>query len=463
MIQSQDWNPMPRQIDALERTEFEVLYGGARGGGKTDAGMGFLTYDYLHPLYRALVIRKNALDLTDWLDRAGRFYARVGAEVVGSTVRFRKGGIIRTGHLKDDNAYQKYQGHEYQKMLIEEVTQIPSETNYKKLAASCRSTVPGLIPQIFSTANPDGPGFNWVKKRFRLHGIPKKPIRAVDEITGLPKVFIPARVQDNRYLMENDPGYIAMLNGLPDGLREAWRDGSWDEPIVPGAYYTMALLQATRENRIKLVPHDVTLPVHTVWDLGIGEQLVCGFFQRVTNEIRIIDEWQGEGSDGLPQASVMLQRKAQERGFRYGKHFAPHDGKKTETGTGLTIVQTASKLNLRFDPVPSVSISDGITLALMMLPRLWISEPYTELFLSAIRQYRKTWDEQRLDWKDEPHKDWTNHFADLLRYAALVEDQMTNEEAPAFKDTSAAPVSEYEGGQYEERIPMLDGKPLAMM
>src|SRR6266516_4403133 len=118
-----DWLPTPRQTEALERTEFEILYGGARGGGKTDAGMGFLTYDYEHSLYRALVIRKNALDLTDWLDRASRFFIRVGAGVVGNTVRFKKGGVIRTGHLKDDNAYQKYQGHEYHKILIEEVSQ----------------------------------------------------------------------------------------------------------------------------------------------------------------------------------------------------------------------------------------------------------------------------------------------------------------------------------------------------
>jgi hypothetical protein len=70
----------------------------------------------------------------------------------------------------------------------------------------------------------------------------------------------------------------------------------------------------------------------------------------------------------------------------------------------------------------------------MMFPRLYISEPYCEQFLSAVRQYRKIWDEQRLDWKEEPYEDWTNHFSDMLRYATLVEDKMTHEEGEPWQD-----------------------------
>jgi len=404
---------------------FEILYGGARGGGKTDAGQAWLLYDHEHPKYRALVIRKNADDLRDWIDRARFFYSPVGGEVVGNPpeVRFPKGGIIRTGHLKDDSAYTKYQGHEYPRMLIEELTHISSETNYLKLIASCRSTIPELRPQIMGNCNPDGPGFEWVRRRWNLRGIPKSPIWTTASETGLMRVFVPARVQDNPHLVNKDPGYLARLNGLPDGLREAWRDGSWDDPVIPGAYYAAALAQARKEGRIKTVPYDASLKVHTVWDLGIGEQLVCGFWQRISTETRLIDSWQGEGTDGMPQAAVMLQRKP----YLYGKHFAPHDANKTETGTGLTIVQQAQKLGVAFEPIPMVPVSDGITKSLMMFPRLLIDEK-NEQCLSAWRNYQKEWDEKRLDWKPEPKKDWTNHYADMLRYTALVEDKMTNEE-----------------------------------
>lgn len=418
------------------------MYGGARGGGKTDAGQGWLLYDHEHPKYRALVIRKNADDLRDWVDRAQYFYIGL-AEVVGNPpeVRFFKGGLIRTGHLKDDKAYTKYQGHEYHRILIEELTHISTEEQYKKLIASCRSTIPELRPQVMGNCNPDGPGFEWVRKRWRLRGIPKELIWTKDADTGLVRVFVPARVQDNPTLVKNDPNYINMLNGLPDGLREAWRDGSWDDPQIEGAYYTLALAQARREGRIKLIPHDPSLKVHTVWDLGIGEQLVCGFYQKTNTEIRLIDAWQGQGSDGLPEAAIMLQN----RKYVYGKHFAPHDASKTETGTGKTITQQAQKLGIDFTPIPSIGIADGITKALMMFPRLYISEPKCEQPLSAFRNYRKKWDENKLDWMNEPYKDWSSHFADMLRYTALVEDQMTNEDYKPYQQQKWESETNYYG------------------
>lgn len=429
-----EWKPHPgRQTEALLITPqqaFELLYGGARGGGKTEAGQGWLLYDHEHPRFRALVIREHADDLKDWIDRARYFYMGL-ADIVGSppTVRFYKGGLIRTGHLADPEAYSKYQGHEYQRILIEELTRIRREEDYKKLVASCRSTIPELRPQVMSNCNPEGPGFEWVKKRFNLSGIPKDLVWTKDVETGLIRVFVPARISDNPTLALNDPNYVKMLNGLPDGLREAWRDGSWDDPQIEGAYYTLALVQARREGRIKFVPHDPSLKVHTVWDLGIGPQLVCAFVQKTSTEVRIIDTWQGQGSDGLPEAAVMLQN----RGHLYGKHYAPHDASKTETGTGKTITQQAAGLGIQFEPIPNIGINDGINKALMMFPRLYISESKCEQLLSSARNYRKKWDQNRLDWMDEPFKDWSSHFADVLRYLSLVEEFMTNVDVKKYK------------------------------
>lgn len=419
------WKPHPRQEQALmirPDQAFEVLYGGARGGGKTDTGQAWLLYDHEHPLYRALVVRRNADDLRDWIDRARIFYAGLG-DMVGHPPEFRfsTGGVIRTGHLKDENAYTKYQGHEYPKQLIEELTHIPSESQYLKLIASCRSTVPELRPQVMANCNPDGPGFSWVKKRWGIDGTPTEPIWTQDKDTGLWRVFIPARVEDNPTLMTNDPNYVKMLQGLPDGLREAWLYGSWADPIIPGAYYTMALMQMRKENRIRTVPYDPQLKVWTIWDLGIGNQLVCGFVQKTSTEIRLIDVWQGEGSDGIPQAKKMLDTKP----YIYGGHFAPHDRSRTEVGTGKTIFDSAAALGLHFLPVPNLKVNDGIDKTLMMLPRLIVDEQKCELALGAWRQYRKLWDEKTLDWKDEPFHDWTSHFSDMLRYLALTEDMMT--------------------------------------
>jgi len=416
------WEPTIKQQEALVRNEFEILYGGARGGGKTDAGQAWLLYDKDHLRYRALVIRKNANDLHDWVDRAQNMYAPTGAIFIQNEIRFPKGGVIRLGHLKDENAYEKYQGHEYQKILIEELEQIPTETSYLKLISSCRSTITELRPQVFLTANPGGRGHSWIKKRFNLRGIPSKPIITLDKITSRSRVFVPAKIDDNPYLMEKDPSYVLFLNGLPDGLREAWRLGSWDDVIIKGAYYGTMLEQARREGRITFVPYDPALKVHTVWDLGMDDSMSIGFWQRTSTKTCLVDYYENT-NEGFPHYAKVLQDKK----YVYGKHFAPFDINEKEQTTGLTRKQGAEKIGLNFEVVPSVSFDDGIEKARIMFSRIWINEKLDQ-FIEAIRQYRKDWDEKLLKFKDNPVHDWTSHPADMLRYTALVEDQMDNDE-----------------------------------
>lgn len=231
------WKPHPGpQEEALRRGEYEILYGGARGGGKTDAGQVWLVEpDYIkNPKYRFLVLRKNAKDLSDWIDRAKHRYHPLRAEFVGKIpeIRFPSGAIGRAGHLKDKNAFEQYIGHEYQKILLEELTLIPSEESYQKVITSARSTVPGLVPQVFSTTNPGNAGHIWVKNRFVKHG---SVVPYFDSEIKKWRIYIPAKVTDNPTLMKNDPGYLAMLNGLPDKLRRAWRDGDWD--VFEGQFF----------------------------------------------------------------------------------------------------------------------------------------------------------------------------------------------------------------------------------
>lgn len=237
------WKPHkgPQEFALRQPTSiYEILFGGARGPGKTDAGLVWVGHRrwkdandnwrpaFEHPRYRALVIRKNADDLSDWIERFRFMYqdAKVGYRPY--EIRFPSGAYIRTGHLKDEQAYTKYQGHEYHSILIEELTQIPMEKRYIQLISSCRSTIPELRPQIFNTTNPGGKGHSWVKKRFVA---PAPPNTVFEDEEGSRRIFIPAGVEDNPTLIENDPNYVKQLDGIknvdPD-LYKAWRLGSWD-------------------------------------------------------------------------------------------------------------------------------------------------------------------------------------------------------------------------------------------
>lgn len=234
------WRPNPGAQEfvlSIPGNIREILYGGARGGGKTDAGMVWLADPkYLqNKKFRGLVLRRNADDLSDWLSRARAMYAGLGATFVGkpTEIVFPSGATIRTGHLKDENAFEKYQGHEYQKILVEELTLIKSEKLFNKLMNSLRTSDKSLQPQFFGTTNPGGPGHGWVKRRWIDPGTGWKPdpMKPWSTRKGTTRIYIPATIDDNPKLMEADPAYINTINELEETdpeLYRAWRYGDWN-------------------------------------------------------------------------------------------------------------------------------------------------------------------------------------------------------------------------------------------
>lgn len=417
----QEWRPNPgQQTEALSRSEFEVLYGGARGGGKTDAGIVWIAEPISHKKYRGLVIRKNATDLGDWIDRAEEMFKLLGGKKVstkfGIEFQFPSGAKIRTGHLKDESAYNKYQGHEYQRILIEELTLIPSEELYLKLVSSCRSTVEGLKPQIFCTTNPGDVGHIWVKERFVDIGPPNVPVSFKDEETGHTKwrIFIPARVEDNPVLIQKDPGYVAWLNQLPSDLKRAWRKGDWSVYDVKGAYYSSAMKEARQEDRIGHVPYERHLAVNTYWDLGTT---AIWFGQEVGLEIRWINYLEFQ-SLNIPIALGDMK----ELGYEYGEHVFPHD-MHVEESSGRTRLDTfIATYGDVFKKTPNTRVNkrtpdvkDGINAVLVLMPRMRWDIQNCKQGIKAMENYRREWDDQLQTFKPFPRKDWASHGADAMR------------------------------------------------
>lgn len=230
------WTPTEKQAFALSRPEREILFGGSRGGGKSDCGRAFILRYADNPNFRCLVIRLQAEDLKEWCDKAERMFSRFGAKMTGRppVFKFPSGATIWTGHLQDRDAYMKYQGWELNLIVIEELTQIPREEDYEKLLGSLRSSDPNLPTQVFCTTNPGGPGTEWVRSRFLtcvdFKGRPAEPMRPtiLDKKGRNSRIYIPATIDDNPYLADADPGYIEYLDSLPEALRQAWRFGDWD-------------------------------------------------------------------------------------------------------------------------------------------------------------------------------------------------------------------------------------------
>ena len=245
-------------------------------------------------------------------------------------------------------------------------------------------------------------------------------------------------VNNLRQALEDDRRLVSLGEMTQEEFDQEWYCSF--EAAIKGAYYARQLAQARTDGRIKIVPYDPVLKVHTVWDLGVGKNLAIGFYQRTRNETRMIDYWQGTEKDGIPQAAKALKDKP----YVYGKHFAPHDIRATEQGTGVTKLETAKKLDIIFEVVPSIGVDNGINAGRLFFARLWVDDKKCEYWVDAIAQYRQEWDEKRGMFIEKPYHDWTSHPADVHRYAAIVEEQMTNEEPAVYKQPDYEPLSMYE-------------------
>jgi hypothetical protein len=231
------FKPQPGPQVAFLRAPFDiVVYGGARGGGKSYASLGefWLHADRWGLSAKGLMIRKTREDLKDTIEIANAMYGSA-AKYDGQQkwFRFANGALLHMAYLESDADAQNYQGWSLTRVYVEELTQYAESRPIFKLLATLRSNVAGIKCQFRATCNPGGPGHGWVKNWI----IDKGPMRPFhDPETGLVRVFIPAKLSDNPALLRNDPGYVNRLraSGSPELVR-AWLDGDWD--VIEGAFF----------------------------------------------------------------------------------------------------------------------------------------------------------------------------------------------------------------------------------
>ena len=229
------WRPQSGPQSAFVDSDvFEVIYGGARGGGKTDAALGdfALHAQDFGAAARGLLVRRTRTALEPTIERARRIFRAFGATWGEQKSRFTwpSGAVLYFRHLDRDADADLYQGHDYTRVYVEELTQFADERPVAKLKATLRSAA-GAPCGFRATCNPGGPGHGWVKARYIDAGAWMIVAEA-----GLTRVFIPARVADNPELLANDPLYVARLkqSGSAELVR-AWLEGDWN--IIEGAFF----------------------------------------------------------------------------------------------------------------------------------------------------------------------------------------------------------------------------------
>ena len=186
------------------------------------------------------------------------------------------------------------------------------------------------------------------------------------------------------------------------------------EGILEGSYFGKEIQKAEDDGRITTAPYDPLLKVHTAWDLGVGDATAIWFIQHHGREVRVIDYHEASG-EGLPYYARVLQ----EKGYLYGDHIAPHDIEVRELGSGMSRIEIAKDLGIKFTVAPKVSLDDGIEAVRGVLPRCWFDKVKCKRGLDALRAYHKSWDEKRQTFMQRPYHDWASHGADAFRYYAV--------------------------------------------
>lgn len=194
------------------------------------------------------------------------------------------------------------------------------------------------------------------------------------------------------------------------------------EAAILGAYYGKEIAEAERAGRICELPYERSLPVHTAWDLGIGDSTAIWFFQVVGGEVRVIDHYEAH-SQGLPHYAGVLASKP----YRYGDDYVPHDARVRELGTGRTRVETLQQLGRKPKLVPAHKVMDGINAARLSMPAIWFDAVKCKDGIEALRQYRAEFDEKTRAFKDNPRHDWSSHSADAFRYLAMAWREMASQ------------------------------------
>ena len=182
-----------------------------------------------------------------------------------------------------------------------------------------------------------------------------------------------------------------------------------------GSYYGRQFEAVLKERRLSTVPYEEALPVYTAWDLGVSDDMAVWFAQFVGSECRVIDYYAASG-EGLPHYVGVLRDK----GYRYARHFAPHDIAVRELSTGTSRQEAARRLGLEFERVmTNQDVPGGIEAVRDLLPRCWFDAARCEEGVKCLQAYRREWDDRRGCYRDRPCHDWASHGADAFRTLAV--------------------------------------------
>lgn len=224
------YEPNEKQIQFHGCGATEVVYGGAKGGGKTCAlVMEALAYAMEYPNSTIYMFRESYDDLeaniiSEWTRRVPQELYKY--HQTKHLVTMYNGSKVFFRYVRDKRDAEQYDGRSIDMICIDELTK--HEEPIVQQLLSCLRSPQGFPPRFRASCNPGGIGHIWVKNRY-IRPTNKGEKIYKDEVSHNTVAFIPATVYDNYAIMQNDPAYVRRLENLPPKKKQAFLHGDWDQ------------------------------------------------------------------------------------------------------------------------------------------------------------------------------------------------------------------------------------------
>lgn len=210
------------------------------------------------------------------------------------------------------------------------------------------------------------------------------------------------------------------LKRNPDDYDNIWEGKP--RRSVPGAIYVKEIDRLISDGRVRAVPYDPKLKVHTIWDLGWNDSMSIIFVQRHMSEIRVVDFLE-DSHRTLDDYAAELNAKR----YNYGTDWLPHDGDTRDFKTGRSAREILTDMGRTVQIVPNVGVEPGIKAARTIFGQCYFDDVRCKALVDHLKRYRRNIPSTTGE-PGTPVHDEHSHAADAFRYLALVVEQMTNDD-----------------------------------
>lgn len=192
------------------------------------------------------------------------------------------------------------------------------------------------------------------------------------------------------------------------------------DAAIPGSIWGDCVTKADMEGRITEIPVNPEYLVYTAWDLGRTDDTAIWFFQLINGSIHVVD-YHASSLKEIEFYADFLRNWKSKYGCQYGTHFVPHDARPRRLGMGgKSILQQFNDHNVgRFVITANLDVQEGIQAARATFPHCRFDAVRCADGIEALKQYHRSWDEEKQQFSTVPVHDWSSHAADAFRYLSL--------------------------------------------